>query len=117
MLQREHHPKENAMHGFRLWDRAFLRNANGLCRAKSDRPDGVIFWSQGKGAQASACAKRGLKVSLKAMVRIGILIGSTVGGYIPVIWGAEMLSLSSLFGSLLGGLLGVWIAYKIDQRF
>jgi predicted MFS family arabinose efflux permease len=56
-------------------------------------------------------------MSLKAMVRLGILIGSTVGGYVPVIWGAEIISFSSLFGSILGGLLGVWIAYKIDQRF
>lgn len=56
-------------------------------------------------------------MSLKAMVRLGIFIGSTVGGYIPVIWGAGIISVSSLLGSLIGGLLGVWIAYKIDQRY
>ena len=54
-------------------------------------------------------------MSAKTMVRLGILVGSTVGGYIPTFWGAEMLSFSTLFGSLIGGLLGVWVAYKIDQ--
>ena len=38
-------------------------------------------------------------MSLKAMVRLGILIGSTVGGYVPVLWGAEIISFFSLFGS------------------
>ena len=50
------------------------------------------------------------------MVRWGILIGSTVGGYIPTLWGADWISFSCLFGSLIGGLLGVWIAYEIDKR-
>ena len=56
-------------------------------------------------------------MSLKAMVRLGILIGSTVGGYVPTLWGAEIISFSCLLSSILGGLLGVWIAYKIDQCF
>ena len=56
-------------------------------------------------------------MSAKTLVRLGILIGSTVGGYIPTFWGAEMISFSALFGSLIGGVFGVWVAYKIDQHF
>lgn len=54
-------------------------------------------------------------MSLKVLVSLGIFIGSTVGGYIPTLWGAGLLSFSSLFGSIVGGLIGIWIAYKISQ--
>ncbi len=56
-------------------------------------------------------------MDLKKLVRFGLLIGSTVGGYVPTFWGAPMFSFTSLFGSLLGGLIGIWIAYQIHQRF
>jgi len=52
----------------------------------------------------------------KILVWIGILIGSTVGGWLPTLWGGEILSFSSIIGSLIGGLFGIWIAYKISQR-
>jgi uncharacterized membrane protein YeaQ/YmgE (transglycosylase-associated protein family) len=41
------------------------------------------------------------------------LIGSTIGGAIPELWGAEMLSFTSLLLSGIGGLVGLWIAFKI----
>jgi hypothetical protein len=37
-----------------------------------------------------------------------VLIGMTVGGFVPEAWGAGMFSLSSLLFSALGGLAGVW---------
>jgi len=52
----------------------------------------------------------------KTLVWIGIIIGSTVGGWVPTLWGAELLSFSAVIGSLVGGLLGIWAAYKISQR-
>ncbi len=54
-------------------------------------------------------------MSLKVWVTIGILSGSTIGGYIPTIWGDSFLSFSSIFGSLLGGLVGIWAGYKLSQ--
>jgi hypothetical protein len=47
---------------------------------------------------------------------IGMIIGSTVGAYIPSLWGAGIFSMESILGSLLFGILGIWGAYKIAQR-
>ncbi len=44
-----------------------------------------------------------------------MLIGSTVGGIIPSLWGAGMFSFSSIILSALGGILGIWVGYKISQ--
>jgi hypothetical protein len=56
-------------------------------------------------------------MSLKSIVLLGMLIGSTIGGLIPALWGSELLSFSAILGNLIGGVLGIWIAYKIGQRF
>ena len=56
-------------------------------------------------------------MNAKVLVWIGIFVGSTVGGWVPTLWGAEILSFSSIFGSVIGGLLGIWITYKISQRW
>ena len=44
---------------------------------------------------------------------LGMIVGSIIGGYLPVLFGASFLSMWSLFGSAVGGLLGIWIVYKI----
>jgi len=54
-------------------------------------------------------------MSPKLLVWLGILLGSAVGGYVPSLWGAEVLSFSSILGSLIGGLIGIWVAYKVSQ--
>ena len=46
---------------------------------------------------------------------IGILIGSTVGGLIPELWGDDVLSYSSALLSGVGALVGLWIGYKISD--
>ena len=51
----------------------------------------------------------------RLLVWLGVLIGSTMGGYLPVLWGVETLSSASLMGSLIGGLIGIWAAWKINQ--
>jgi hypothetical protein len=43
----------------------------------------------------------------------GMIIGSSVGGYVPTLLGADMFSLWSIVGSIAGGLLGIYLAYKI----
>ena len=52
-------------------------------------------------------------MSSKTWVMIGLFIGSTIGGYIPILFGASWISYSSLIGSTVGGLLGVYITYKL----
>jgi uncharacterized membrane protein YeaQ/YmgE (transglycosylase-associated protein family) len=43
---------------------------------------------------------------------IAAFVGSIIGGYIPKLWGAGFLSISSLFFSAIGGILGIIIVYK-----
>ncbi|MBX4192027.1 hypothetical protein KW798_00890 [Candidatus Parcubacteria bacterium] len=42
-----------------------------------------------------------------------ILIGSTVGGLIPLIWGAGFFSFSSMLFSAVGAIVGIWVAYQV----
>jgi hypothetical protein len=49
----------------------------------------------------------------KSMVWIGASIGGAIGGYIPALWGDNFLSLWSVILSTVGGLLGIYLVYKI----
>ncbi len=42
-------------------------------------------------------------------------IGSTIGGYIPTLWGAGFLSFSSVILTAIGGILGIYLGYKISS--
>lgn len=43
------------------------------------------------------------------------LLGVVIGGYLPGFWGAGLFSPASLMGSLMGGVLGFGVAYKMKQ--
>ena len=64
---------------------------------------------------SDACPIARISMNLKKLVWFGMLVGSTVGGYVPSLWGADMISFSGLFGSFIGGIAGVWAAWKINQ--
>ncbi len=49
----------------------------------------------------------------KKFITLGMVIGSFAGSYIPSIWGAGMFSISSLVFGTLGGILGIWVGYKV----
>lgn len=51
----------------------------------------------------------------KSLVMLGMVAGSTIGGYIPTMLGADFLSLWGILGSILGGLLGIYLTYKSQQ--
>ena len=44
-------------------------------------------------------------------------VGSTVGGYLPTVFGQGSFSLASIVGSALGGVAGVFAAARIDADF
>jgi hypothetical protein len=48
---------------------------------------------------------------------IGMILGSIAGGYIPVMFGVDLFSFTSIIGNAIGGLIGIWIAYKLTQGF
>jgi predicted MFS family arabinose efflux permease len=50
-----------------------------------------------------------------SIIWIGAFLGSTIGGFIPELWGADFLSFSSILCSALGGILGVWGAFKLSH--
>lgn len=51
----------------------------------------------------------------KPIIMIGLFIGSTVGGYIPALWGADFFSLSGIIGTMIGGILGVWLGFRMSE--
>jgi len=51
----------------------------------------------------------------KSLIWLGLAIGSTIGSFIPMLWGSDMLSFSSIIFSGLGGIAGIYIFYKISH--
>ena len=46
---------------------------------------------------------------------VGVLVGSTIGGLIPELWGEDAFSYTSLLFSGVGAFAGLWIGYKISN--
>ena len=44
---------------------------------------------------------------------VGILLGSTIGGLVPAIWGAGVVSLGGITFSVVGAFIGLYITFKI----
>lgn len=51
----------------------------------------------------------------KTLVWLGVFVGGAIGGYIPTIFGASMFSITSILGSTIGGILGIWAGFKLSQ--
>ena len=46
------------------------------------------------------------------LIWIGMAIGSTIGGLIPNLWGADIFSISSILFTAIGGIVGIWLVLK-----
>ena len=55
-------------------------------------------------------------MSRKTLILIFMSIGSAAGGYLPMLWGDNMFSMTSVFLTALGGFLGIYIGFKISQN-
>src|SRR5437867_11265534 len=51
----------------------------------------------------------------KKFIWIGFFVGSTVGNFVPTLWGGDAISVSGFLWSLAGGILGIWIGYRFGQ--
>ena len=54
-------------------------------------------------------------MNARVLIMICVVVGSTLGGYIPALWGAGGLTLASVFFGGVGGVLGIWAGYKISR--
>jgi hypothetical protein len=52
---------------------------------------------------------------MKLFIWAGLFIGSTVGGFLPLLWGESAFSLSSVVLSAVGGLVGIWAGVKVGR--
>lgn len=52
---------------------------------------------------------------MKQMIWLGMIVGSTIGGFIPALWGDSFLSFSSIIFSALGAMAGIYLAYKLTH--
>ncbi len=52
----------------------------------------------------------------KTIMYLFITIGGLIGAYIPTFFGADGFSIWSVVGSTIGGLAGIWAAYKLSQN-
>jgi len=52
----------------------------------------------------------------KFVIYFCLFVGSAIGGYLPLLWHQDVFSLQSIIGSAIGGILGIWAGYKINQQ-
>lgn len=52
----------------------------------------------------------------KTSVWIGVLVGSSVGSYIPALWGDGLFSFSSIIFGSIGAIIGIYIGFKLSNN-
>ena len=51
----------------------------------------------------------------KTVVWFGLFVGSSLGGYLPSAFGADMFSPWALLGSVVGGIAGIFAGIKLGD--
>lgn len=51
----------------------------------------------------------------KTLIFIGMFAGSIAGGYIPILWGEDFFSFTSILTSSAGALIGIYLGYKLSN--
>jgi hypothetical protein len=54
-------------------------------------------------------------MNLKKFCMIGALVGSSIGGYAPALWGGELISVAGILCGMLGGFAGIWAGFRIGK--
>jgi hypothetical protein len=52
---------------------------------------------------------------MRSAIWIWIFIGSTIGGFIPELWGGDMLSYSGVLLSGVGAVVGLWLGSRASR--
>jgi hypothetical protein len=56
-------------------------------------------------------------MSTKTATYIGLFIGSTLGSFIPTLWGDSLFGITGVLLSAVGGILGIVAGYKLANYF
>ncbi|MCX6800412.1 MAG: hypothetical protein NT091_04685 [Candidatus Falkowbacteria bacterium] len=48
----------------------------------------------------------------KKTIMLSMILGSTIGGYLPTFFGASSFSMTSILFSFVGGMAGIWLSVK-----
>ena len=48
------------------------------------------------------------------MIWLCAMGGTTIGGFVPALWGGSSLGASSLLFSLFGGIAGIWVGIRLS---
>lgn len=51
----------------------------------------------------------------RTFIWIGMFVGSTVGGLLPLLWGDDMLSVAGIILSMVGAMAGIFGGWKLAQ--
>lgn len=50
-----------------------------------------------------------------SIIWIGMAVGGTVGGFVPLLWGADAFSFSGILWNAIGAVAGIWIGYRLNN--
>jgi len=53
----------------------------------------------------------------KKLIWLGMILGSGIGSFLPMLWGGGYFSMSSVILTAVGGILGIWAGFKMGQYF
>ena len=51
----------------------------------------------------------------KTFIWIGLFVGSSIGGALPLLWGDDMLSLAGVGLSVVGAIVGIFGGYRLGR--
>jgi hypothetical protein len=51
----------------------------------------------------------------RKVVWVWMVVGSTLGGCVPMIWGQDLFSFSSVLFSAIGAIIGIYFGYKLSN--
>jgi hypothetical protein len=54
-------------------------------------------------------------MSSKSLIWILMGVGSSIGSYIPTLWGAGLFSFSSIILCGIGGFAGIYLGYRLSE--
>lgn len=53
----------------------------------------------------------------KGLLYLSVIIFSSIGSYVPVLWHAGFFSMSSIIGGVIGTVVGIWVAIKLNNNY